>query len=389
MNSVIKGSSYILAHAPDMVIHNGSTQTTERIVNPSSEYLVKLPDHIRSYEDALKYAPNQTYIGNMTPGELGAIAQPWYDKPLAEGPRYGKFGEIMPEDEFYMLMQVCDVFDLLHLEKGFVEDVKPRFVANPVISEDIVARVHDGLDLAEIEHFVNEEHAEGLYFQGKLVGYVKRAHDVDVNLSAHVMHENLVSKASSVLALLYVVKNSGIDKSEIEYVIDCCEEACGDGNQRGGGNFAKAAAEIAGLTSATGSDMRGFCAGPAHAMVAAASLVKAGTYKNVVVTAGGCTAKLGMNGKDHVNKDMPILEDMLGGFSVLISANDGENPEIDHRPAYGGYRFLSPGGHWRPGGRAPCPGRLKDPGHRQVRCGNAEPRYHQARRRRRRARFQL
>ena len=239
MNSVIKGSSYILAHAPDMVIHNGSTQTTERIVNPSSEYLVKLPDHIRSYEDALKYAPNQTYIGNMTPGELGAIAQPWYDKPLAEGPRYGKFGEIMPEDEFYMLMQVCDVFDLLHLEKGFVEDVKPRFVANPVISEDIVARVHDGLDLAEIEHFVNEEHAEGLYFQGKLVGYVKRAHDVDVNLSAHVMHENLVSKASSVLALLYVVKNSGIDKSEIEYVIDCCEEACGDVNQRGGGNFAR------------------------------------------------------------------------------------------------------------------------------------------------------
>lgn len=329
MNSVIKGSSYILAHAPDMVIHNGSTQTTERIVNPSSEYLVKLPDHIRSYEDALKYAPNQTYIGNMTPAELGAIAQPWYDKPLAEGPRYGKFGEIMPEDEFYMLMQVCDVFDLLHLEKGFVEDVKPRFVANPVISEDIVARVHDGLDLAEIEHFVNEEHAEGLYFQGKLVGYVKRAHDVDVNLSAHVIHENLVSKASSVLALLYVVKNSGIDKSEIEYVIDCCEEACGDVNQRGGGNFAKAAAEIAGLTSVTGSDMRGFCAGPAHAMVAAASLVKAGTYKNVVVTAGGCTAKLGMNGKDHVNKDMPILEDMLGGFSVLISANDGENPEID------------------------------------------------------------
>lgn len=60
----------------------------------------KLPDHIRSYEDALKYAPNQTYIGNMTPGELGAIAQPWYDKPLAEGPRYGKFGEIMPEESF-------------------------------------------------------------------------------------------------------------------------------------------------------------------------------------------------------------------------------------------------------------------------------------------------
>ena len=29
-------------------------------------------------------------------------------------------------------------------------------------------------------------------------------------------------------------------------------------NQRGGGNFAKAAAEIAGLPNATGSDTRGF-----------------------------------------------------------------------------------------------------------------------------------
>lgn len=329
MNSVIKGASYVLAHAPDMVIHNGSTQATERIVNPGSEYLVRLPSHLRSYEDVLNYRPNQTYIGNMTPAELGTIEQPWYDKLMENGPRCGKFGEIMPEDEYYMLMQVCDVFDLLHLEKGFVEAVKPRFTANPIIGEDIAARIREGVEASDIEHFVNDEHAEGIYYMGKLVGYVKRAHDVDVNLSAHVMHENLVSKAGSVLALLYLVKNSGIDKSEVEYVIDCSEEACGDVNQRGGGNFAKAAAEIAGLSAATGSDTRSFCAGPAHAIVLAASLVKAGTYKNVVVTAGGATAKLGMNGKDHVNKGMPILEDMLGGFAALVSVNDGVNPEID------------------------------------------------------------
>ena len=34
MKSVIKGAGYILAHTPDMVLHNGTTQTTERIVNP-------------------------------------------------------------------------------------------------------------------------------------------------------------------------------------------------------------------------------------------------------------------------------------------------------------------------------------------------------------------
>jgi hypothetical protein len=161
------------------------------------------------------------------------------------------------------------------------------------------------------------------------VGAIKRAHDLDVNLSAHVIHENLVSKASSVIALLYLIKNCGIGAEEVEYVIDCSEEACGDMNQRGGGNFAKAAAEIAGLSGASGSDLRGFCAAPTHAVISAASLVKAGVYKNVVVTAGGCTAKLGMNGKDHVKKGIPILEDVLGCFAVLISANDGVNPEIN------------------------------------------------------------
>ncbi len=57
--------------------------------------------------------------------------------------------------------------------------------------------------------------------------------------------------------------------------------------------------------------------------------MKSGTFKKVVVTSGGSTAKLGMNGKDHVKKDLPVLEDVLGGFAALISENDGKNPEID------------------------------------------------------------
>ncbi len=38
-----------------------------------------------------------------------------------------------------------------------------------------------------------------------------------------------------------------------------------------------------------------------------------------------------MNGKDHIKKGMPLLEDALGGFAVLVSKNDGINPEIDLR----------------------------------------------------------
>ncbi len=329
MNSVIKGASYVLAHTPQMIYHNGTTQTTERVVNPESEYLKAIDSHLRSYEDVVNYWPNQVYIGNAHPDELAEVEFPYYDKVKEGANRYGKYGEIMPEEEFLLMVDVVDVFEVVKLDKEFVAAHKAAFAADPIITEDLVARVHDGVELSEVEHLVNEEHAEGLYYAGKLVGCVKRAHDIDVNLSAHVMHENLMSKATSVLALLYAVKNAGISKDDIEYVIDCAEEACGDMNQRGGGNFAKAAAEIAGLNNATGSDTRGFCAGPAHALIEAASLVKAGTYKMVAVTSGGCTAKLGMNGKDHVKKGLPLLEDCLGGFCIILCENDGVNPEIN------------------------------------------------------------
>ena len=70
MKSVIKGAGYILVHTPDMVLYNGTTQTTERIVNPDSEYLKELPSHIRSFDQVLSYWPNQVYIGNKHPDDL-------------------------------------------------------------------------------------------------------------------------------------------------------------------------------------------------------------------------------------------------------------------------------------------------------------------------------
>ena len=329
MNCVIKGTAYTLVNAPDMLLRNGTTQTTEMIVNPDSEYLKQLPNHLRAFEDVVNYLPNQVYIGNKTPDDLKGLELPWHNKLLSGADRFGKFGEIMPQDEFYLLLQAMDVFDLVKLEKNFVDKVKPAFEKHPLMEADMVARVKEGVDKSEIERFVNEEHAEALYHGGELIGYVKKAHDIDVNLSAHVIHENLVSKATCVLSVLHLVKNAGISKGEIDYVIDCSEEACGDMNQRGGGNFGKAVAEMAGCSNATGSDVRGFCAAPVHAITIASSLVAAGTFKNVIVAAGGSTAKLGMNGKDAVKKDTPLIEDVLGGFAVLISQNDGINPVIN------------------------------------------------------------
>ena len=150
MKSVIKGAGYVLAHTPDMVVHNGTTQTTERVVNPDGEYLRELPGHLRSFEEALSYWPHQVYIGNKTPGELAQVPEPWYDKPCDVADRYGRFGQIMPQEEFILLVQACDVFDLVRLEAGFAFSHKSAFEANPVIDAAIAARVGEGVDAAEV-----------------------------------------------------------------------------------------------------------------------------------------------------------------------------------------------------------------------------------------------
>ena len=137
--AVIKGASYVLAAAPDMVLHNGTTQTTEKIVNPESEYLKLLPQHLRSYDDVLHYIPNQVYIGNMTNSELADVEFPYYDKKAPEGKRYGKYGEIMPQDEFIGLMQICDAFDLVKLESGFAQDVKAKLEAHGMLKAEQIS----------------------------------------------------------------------------------------------------------------------------------------------------------------------------------------------------------------------------------------------------------
>lgn len=322
---VIKKAAYILVNTPDMVIHNGTTQTVEREANPDSEYLRDMKSHLRGFEEVVAYAPNQTYIGNITPEQLAEMPRPWYgNKNVENANRFGKFGEVMPQDEFYGLMKISDVFDLVLLENSFAEKVKEKLSKHTLIASKVDKIVGD--DIEKINNLLENSGAEGLYEGTELIGCVRRAHEFDPNLSAHYMLENLAVKASGVLAGLHLVSNLDIPIEDIGYILECSEEAIGDMNQRGGGNIAKAIGEVVGLSGATGVDIRGFCAAPTHAIVNAAALVKSGIFKHVVVIAGGATAKLGMNGKDHVKKGLSILEDCLGGFAILISENDGVSP---------------------------------------------------------------
>ncbi|MFT4302525.1 MAG: glycine/sarcosine/betaine reductase complex component C subunit beta [Desulfovibrio sp.] len=321
----IKAAAYCLNFAPELALHYGGTPAQERKAKPDSEFLRELPKHAQTWEQAAAYAPNKTYVGSMSLEELEKAPAPWIDN-LGETQRFGKFGEIMPEDEFIGLMDICDVFDLIWLEESFAAAVAVKLAQNPVMGEKQIARLEKGRPEPELREVIEKHHALPLYIKGKLVGCCRRAHDTDENLEAGVMLENLASKASGVLALLHLIKNAGIAPPDVDFVVECSEEAVGDAMQRGGGNMAKALAEIAECVNASGFDVRGFCAGPVAALITSASMVASGVRPNVVVVSGGSVPKLYMNARDHIKKGVVPLENCIGSFALLLTPDDGQTP---------------------------------------------------------------
>ena len=110
-NAVIKGASYTLAYSPDLLKRNGSTQTAAIAKDPADPYIAAIPSHLRTFEQAVQYPPNQVYIGNKKPEDLPCIPEPWF-KCTEKADRFGPFGEIATQKELYILMKYADVFEL-------------------------------------------------------------------------------------------------------------------------------------------------------------------------------------------------------------------------------------------------------------------------------------
>ncbi|MGE5381174.1 MAG: glycine/sarcosine/betaine reductase complex component C subunit beta [Methylocystaceae bacterium] len=322
---VLKAVSNILVHAPEMLQY-GTTLEQERHKNPESNLLKEYKNHIRNFVQVIGYAPNQVYVGNISPLELKNITQPWYENLITQASDQGKIGEIVDQSIFYGVLKVVDTFELVLITRQFADSVKDVINQRAYFSDKHMAALDKTNKIDEITSLVDKQQALPLFLNDELIGCVREAHETDLNLSAHVMLENLCTKASGVIAVSNLLKKNEIDPTTVDYFMETSEEAVGDMNQRGGGNMAKAVGEFCGLVNATGSDVRGFCAAPAHGILHAAALVQAGVFKNVLVFAGGSLAKLAMNGRDHVNKNLPLLEDCIGGFALMISENDGVSP---------------------------------------------------------------
>jgi betaine reductase len=286
--AALLNASYALFHVPDLVRY-GSKPVRELRRDP--ERLDALRAHLRPFEAALAYAPHQVFIGNLTPQDLAGIERPWHAHPLPGGQAEGPFGRIYDQAAFYGQLAEADCFGLVHLDGEGGEQGLPLFDGN------------------------------------RAVGWIEAGHPEDESQTASIMLENLACKATAAAAVRLCLTDS--DPGEIDYVLNAGEEAIGDRYQRGGGNLAKAVAGATGCVNATGADVKAFCCAPAHAMVIAAALIEAGLYRRVLVIGGGSLAKLGMKMDGHLEKDMPVLEDVLASMAFLLGPADGRSPEIN------------------------------------------------------------
>lgn len=323
--AVIKGISYFLAHVPSLVRH-GSKPSRDVKTDPA--LLGKLLEHLQTFDQAVAYPPNQVFIGNLYPDDLWKMPSPWYQNPVPNASREGWFGQIMPEEEFYAMVKVCDEFELVHLEENFLQKTISNLANHNLIKSDDLKKLGKGVSLEQIKKRLSEGHTLPLYIRGsELIGYIQADHEEDNSLLPDILLENLTSRACGVLALRHLTNSMG-GAQDIDYLLGCGEEAIGDRYNRGGGNLAKSIGELCGCLKATGADVKGFCCGPVHAIVLAASLIASGIFNNVVVVAGGSLPKLGMKIHGHLRHDMPILEDVLPGLAIWIGRDDGKSPVI-------------------------------------------------------------
>jgi hypothetical protein len=303
----IEGIFYSLAHVPDLVRY-GSKPSREIRANPAIAQQLK--NQLRRFSAATAYAPHQVYIGNITPAELSNLPKPWYDKLIEGATSNGRFGDFVDQVRFYGLLAGADQFNLVTLEEKWFQEHAANYANGKP------ARVRP---LLEIEALC-EKGAMALYSGERLVGAFEPGHAEDASLTADVLLENLAAKVTAAYSLRSLLNALKLSPEEIDFVISCSEEAVGDRYNRGGGNLAKAIAEEVGCANASGSDVKAFCAGPLYAMVHGASLIQSGVCKKVAIVAGGSLAKLGMKFESHVKKGMPVLEDVLGSFAVILSA---------------------------------------------------------------------
>src|SRR5437899_11123934 len=136
MTVVVRGVACVLVHTPGLVRHGSKPARELARASAESPLSETMQAHLRSYAQAVAYAPNQAFIGNLRPEALFDIPRPWWCAPPAEAAQCtGPFGEIMAEEAFWGLLRLADDFGLVHLEQDAAAHALAHLSCHPLFAD--------------------------------------------------------------------------------------------------------------------------------------------------------------------------------------------------------------------------------------------------------------
>ncbi|PYN92746.1 MAG: glycine reductase, partial [Candidatus Rokuibacteriota bacterium] len=196
---VIRAVSLVLAHVPCLVRLGSKPLRVLREVKEPIDYL---RPHLRDWDAARTYAPNQVFIGNLGVDDLATRSTPWHRHPLVGAGRFAPDGEIMPEDEFLGLLATCDGFGLFALATDIADRARSALDTHPVVGRESGRRaVPAGITATVLDERIERHRATPLIgVDGRLLGAMLPGHDDDDTLTGQVLLENLACKATAALA---------------------------------------------------------------------------------------------------------------------------------------------------------------------------------------------
>ena len=325
---VIKAAASVLIHTPGLTRY-GSKPQREIAADPAR--LAELNGSLRSFREAQGYLPNQVFVGQHAPEKLSSVSRPWFIENAALTGERKPFGSIIDERLFLALIALADPFRHVILLDHFWEETAAVLQQSPVC-RPLATATASLVDINKLNSMIAQGAGLPLFAASKPepVGWIANGHHEDQSLSATVLLENLCAKVSAALSVQEIFAgNADLKKQDVDFVLGCSEEAVGDRYQRGGGNLAKAIAEFSGCEMASGFDIKDFCAAPIPAMITAAALVQSGVAENIVVVGGSSVPKLGMKFLYHLQKNIPVLEDMQAAVAVWVGRDDGKSPIVN------------------------------------------------------------
>ena len=118
---MVRGAQFVLAHVPDLVCSGSKPRRELERQGPGLRQ--KIRENVRSFADAVAYAPHQVMIGNLAPEALWERPRPWHATAVADALHEGPGGCLIDQSTFWAWLARADAARLVTFTDSYAAEL--------------------------------------------------------------------------------------------------------------------------------------------------------------------------------------------------------------------------------------------------------------------------